>query len=111
MNNGVGSSIGILCAAAGVPITAVSLKETIKRLDQYTLYSRRKEQSHGYKLRRRASKQDKYTLWDSRRNEQHPGYLKDGAVQDVIYIPPTDPGRTLGDHNYQSNKVTVLVKL
>ena len=109
INNGVGSSIGLLCAAAGCPITAVSLQETMDRLDEYTEYSRRKEKTLDYKLKRRAAKQDKYMKWDSRRNEQHPGYLKDGAVQDVIYIPPTDLGNR--DHNYQSNQVTVLVDL
>ena len=106
MNNGVGSSIGILCAAAGCPITTVSLQETIDRLDAYTKYSQNRERSHEYKLRRRAAKQEKYRQWDSRRDEKHPGYLKDGAVQDVIYIPPPDLLRR--DHNYQSNRITVL---
>mgnify|MGYP005708103559 CR=1 FL=1 len=106
INNGVGSSIGILLAAAGCPVTAVSLQETMDRLDEFTEYSRTKERSLEYKLRRRSAKQKKYMMWDNRRNEQHPGYLKDGAVQDVIYIPPADLGNR--DHNYQCNQVTVL---
>ncbi len=80
----------------------------MRRLDEYTDYSRRKEKTNGYKLKRRSAKQKKYMLWYSRRNDKHPGYLKDGAVEDVIYIPPTNLGRALRDHNYQSNQVTVL---
>ena len=107
MNNGVGSSIVNLCKASGVPVSGPVLTRA-KKLDMFQEKNRERKMTHAYKLRRRIHRQNQYRLWDLRKERERPGYLKNGALEDVLYVPPADLASR--DHNYQCNKVTVLQK-
>ena len=105
MNNGPGTSIIKLCKAVGVGLSSVVYKKA-KRMDKVVAKHQARKKSAAYKLRRRMLRQKNYRLWDEKKEKERPGYIKDGALEEVLYIPP--PGLEMRDHNYQSNKITVL---
>lgn len=111
INNDPGTSIRKLCSAVGSPIpeSSAAYKET-ERMDAESNYQKKRKASHEYVLTRRKSRLQRYRIYDKKSNIKA-GYSKDGCLEDVLYIPPTQQKPHQKDHSYQTNKITVLKKL
>ena len=110
LNNGPGTSIRKLCEAVGSPISKSSkvYRET-ERMDAEKQYDIERQKSTAYKMGRSKNRKQRYRIYHHKKIEQQ-GYIKDGCLEDVLYIPPLKQKSHLKDHNYQSNKITVLKK-
>ena len=108
LNNNPGTSIRKLCEAVGAPISDLTTvyKET-QKLDAERQYDKERKRSHDYALGRSKARMERYRLYDQKK-DMEAGYSKDGCLEEVLYIPPTQKKIHMKDHNYQSNKITVL---
>ena len=109
INNSPGSSIRKLCEASGVTITNSMVSSEIEKMDKSHIKNRLRKQSEAYKCGRRADRQRRYQIYAKKQNEEA-GYSRDGYLEEVLYIPPRHPKPQLKDHNYQTNKITVIKK-
>ena len=111
INNNPGTSIQKLCTAVGSPISKSSTiyKET-QRMDAESQYQKDRKKTEKYKLARRSARLHRYKIYDRKKNTAA-GYTRDGSLEDVLYIPPTQQKPHLRDHSYQSSQVTVLKKM
>ena len=110
LNNNPGTSIRIMAAAVGSPISkSSSVYKQTERMDADREYDKRYKKSHAYKLRRSKARMQRYQMYDQKKNKQA-GYSKDGYLDDILHIPTSSQKSHIKDHNYQTNKITVLKK-